>query len=109
MSVLIKMPMPQNCYECRFCETYLGHHLCVAFLNYIAEPRSGRLDTCPLEELPTIEPKHGRWIKHVLKNANVPWGYDCSACGAWFVVGEDTVEKYYYCPNCGARMERSEK
>lgn len=58
-----------------------------------------------LEEAPTIDPvKHGEWIKHVLKNANVPWGYDCSACGAWFVVGEDTVEKYYYCPNCGARM-----
>ena len=59
--------------------------------------------------LPTIEPKRGKWIRHVLKNANVPWGYDCSACGEWFVVGEDTVEKYDYCPNCGARMERSEE
>lgn len=59
---------------------------------------------------PTIDPvKHGKWIKHVLKNANVPWGYDCSACGVWFVVGDDTVEKYYYCPNCGAKMERSEE
>ena len=55
--------------------------------------------------LPTIEPKRGKWIRHVLKNANVPWGYDCSACGAWFIVGEDTIEKYDYCPNCGTRME----
>lgn len=58
---------------------------------------------------PTIEPKRGRWEKHILKNANVPWGYDCSACGVWFVVGDDTVEKYYYCPNCGAKMQRSEE
>lgn len=62
-----------------------------------------------LEEVPSVEPKRGKWERHVLKNANVPWGYDCSACGAWFVVGEDTVEKYYYCPNCGAKMERSEE
>ena len=52
----------------------------------------------------SAEQKHGKWTRHVLKNANVPWGYDCSSCGAWFIVGEDTVEKYYYCPNCGARM-----
>ncbi len=57
-----------------------------------------------IEEAPSEEPKKGKWERHVLKNANVPWGYDCSACGAWFVVGDDTVEKYYYCPNCGARM-----
>lgn len=62
-----------------------------------------------LEELPPIEPKKGKWTRHVLKNANVPWGYDCSACGAWFVVGEDTAKKYYYCPNCGAQMKRSEE
>lgn len=48
---------------------------------------------------------HGKWEKHVLKNANVPWGYDCSACGAWFVVGDDTLEKYHYCPNCGAQIQ----
>lgn len=53
MSVIINnMAMPQNCYECRFCETYLGHHHCVAYLNYIEDPRSGRLDTCPLIPVP---------------------------------------------------------
>lgn len=49
--------------------------------------------------------KRGKFTRHVLKNANVPWGFDCSACGAWFVIGEDTAEKYKYCPNCGARMD----
>ena len=58
---------------------------------------------------PTIEPKKGKWIRHGLKSVNVPWGYDCSACGAWFVVGDDTVEKFDCCPKCGARMERSEE
>lgn len=60
MNVLIKgMAMPQNCYECRFCETtYSGHPFCVAHINYIEDPRSGRLDTCPLEEVQ--EPKRGK-------------------------------------------------
>lgn len=58
-------------------------------------------------ETDDVQPvKHGKWERHVLKNAGVPWGYDCSACGVWFVVGDDIVEKYYYCPNCGARNER---
>lgn len=56
-----------------------------------------------LMEQPTAE-KVGKWTRHILKNANVPWGYDCSACGEWFVIGEDTAERYNYCPNCGARM-----
>ena len=104
MSVLIKMPMPQNCYECRFCETYLGHHLCVAFLNYIAEPRSGRLDTCPLEELPTIEPKREKWI---YKDS----GWHCSLCDeqAPFWCMASTQNLSNFCPNCGAKMERSEE
>lgn len=59
--------------------------------------------------LPTAEPKKGKWIRHGLKSVNIPWGYDCSACGAWFVVGDDTVEKFACCPKCGARMERSEE
>lgn len=62
-----------------------------------------------LDSVLAIEPKTGKLTKHLLKNANVPWGYDCSVCGAWFVIGEDTAEKYRYCPNCGAKMERSEE
>lgn len=56
MSVLIKgMAMPETCYECRFCESeaeYPFRLFCVAHLNRIEDPRSGRLDTCPLIELP---------------------------------------------------------
>jgi hypothetical protein len=55
MSVIINnMAMPETCYECRFHETsYWGRAFCVAHLNYIEDPRSGRLDTCPIEEVPT--------------------------------------------------------
>lgn len=55
MSVIIKgMAMPETCYECRFCEEeqqYPFRLYCVAHYNLIKHPRSGRLDTCPLEDL----------------------------------------------------------
>lgn len=58
MSVIIKgMAMPETCYECRFCEEqseYPFAQYCVAHLNYIENARSGRLDTCPLEEVTEI-------------------------------------------------------
>lgn len=56
MSVIIKgMAMPETCYECRFCEEeqqYPFRLYCVAHYNLIKYPRTGRLDTCPLVELP---------------------------------------------------------
>lgn len=63
MSVLIKMAMPENCYECRFVK-YVWHNgeerwLCIAHLNEITNLKE-RLETCPLEEVE--EPKHGTWI-----------------------------------------------
>lgn len=62
-----------------------------------------------VQRQPTIDPvKHGMWTKHILKNANVPWGYDCSACDGWFVIGEDVIKKYHFCPNCGAMMDKED-
>ena len=51
-----------------------------------------------------VERKRGKWIRHSIGHENTPWGFDCSACGKWFVIGEDSAEKYHYCPNCGADM-----
>lgn len=61
-----------------------------------------------IENAPTIEPmrKRGKWIRHSIGHENTPWGFDCSACGKWFVIGEDTAEQYNYCPNCGAEMRK---
>ena len=59
-----------------------------------------------VEDMPTIEPerKTGKWIKHSIGHEHTPWGFDCSECGEWFVVGEEAIKKYKYCPNCGADM-----
>ena len=61
-----------------------------------------------LEELPAVqtERKTGKWVRHGIGHENVPWGFDCSACGEWFVIGDDTAERYNFCPNCGAKMNK---
>lgn len=62
--------------------------------------------------LPTIEPKRGKWIKDGVRNAL----YKCSACNDLCAVAgwancipeEQMYKSFKFCPNCGARMERSE-
>ena len=51
------------------------------------------------------KPKVGEWVER--DNGDY---YECSACGDAFVLLEGTpYDNYYnYCPNCGARMIRSE-
>ena len=50
-----------------------------------------------IEELPTIEPKKGKWVEDEY------WDYKCSACGKGI---DDEIYLFMpYCPNCGARME----
>ena len=55
-----------------------------------------------LNELPTAEPKKGKWIE---KNIHSNWSdwtlYFCSECGKQF----KDLEERNFCPNCGARME----
>lgn len=51
------------------------------------------------------EVKHGHWIK-----SGKPHDYDitCSLCGDVGEYGletEDAVNDYYYCTNCGAKMD----
>ena len=57
-----------------------------------------------IEELPTIEPKHGRWI-------DVSGATICSWCSS-----NSEMEHYFrkgyradYCPMCGARMDEDER
>lgn len=47
-----------------------------------------------------IEPKRGQWI--VADNKGVTRYYICSECGG---AGDITMN---HCPNCGARMEKSD-
>lgn len=55
-----------------------------------------------IRELPSAE-KHGTWIDEFC-------AYQCSVCHCH--IDEETFDDYRkpnYCPNCGARMERSEE
>ena len=66
-----------------------------------------------IEELPTIEPKRGKWedVEEVLEEGitdGMPYtimsvGYKCSECGT------EMGYLWSFCPNCGAKMERSEE
>ena len=53
-------------------------------------------DTDRLRDLPTIEPKHGKWI---FRNFESPYIWGCSECG------DHVRARYNFCPNCGSRMD----
>lgn len=67
-----------------------------------------------IDNAPTIEPKHGRWIKR--KDAMGKDFYICSNCETevlWRdvrgVLLRVDMQNANFCPNCGAKMERSEE
>ena len=49
-----------------------------------------------IKALPTVQPKRGKWID---KSGGIEgaWNY-CSVCG------EQAIDLYDFCPNCGADM-----
>lgn len=51
-----------------------------------------------LEEVPSVEPKKGKWIYHDPLDV-----FECSVCGRQMV-----RNIFNYCPWCGAKMERIE-
>lgn len=72
---------------------------------------------------PTIEPKCGRWIEDAvtyyteLKNRGLgvdeyaPYFVDdiaCSCCMAKYSVIDNETQFFKFCPNCGAKMEKSD-
>lgn len=59
-----------------------------------------------LEEVPPIEPKKGKWEHHIgIGNVAL---MKCGECGFTYpeLLG---MLIFNFCPNCGARMERSEE
>ena len=56
--------------------------------------------TMPKYELPSVQPKRGRWERGFDGNHAV-----CSNCQAWWIpFGEGYKTDYHFCPNCGADM-----
>lgn len=64
-----------------------------------------------VEQMPTAEPKKGKWIKHGVANSL----YKCTACNGYCtVVGyadcipeKQMYKEFKFCPNCGVKMEDS--
>lgn len=59
------------------------------------------------ERIPTADVapvRHGHWIK----NAKYSFGtmYDCSICNTRIL---DDGHSWYYCPNCGAKMDEGKE
>lgn len=55
-----------------------------------------------IEQLPTIQPKTGKWVD---TGSNEEWyarEYRCSECG------DTMLGEANFCPNCGAKMEVTE-
>ena len=77
------------------------------------------MDVCDaIADAPTIEPKKGEWETKFTPTESNPFGdypvliIRCSVCKTkitlWTHEDENIKEKWHYCPNCGARMERRE-
>lgn len=66
-----------------------------------------------IRDLPTIEPKNGKWIEENRRPKSS--AFYCSVCHRTAYDPQNhraDVPKrcrYAYCPNCGAKMERSEE
>ena len=55
-----------------------------------------------LNDTPTIDPKKGRWIEYDNSHCECPF---CHEEWSYF---DNEVERFNYCPNCGARLEDAE-
>lgn len=61
-----------------------------------------------LEELPSVEPKRGKWIR--TGSGSLYDHYECSECGKapkWECMGDNRWKIAFtdFCPNCGAKMD----
>ena len=63
-----------------------------------------------IEEVPAadVEPvRHGWWVERMLDNFK-KYECACSECGARYIGNYDQYcepAEFYYCPNCGAKMD----
>ena len=128
MAVIINnMHMPTTCTMCWISNTCQEH---IHDLKHIGYDR--RLDDCPLQELPSVEPhydldgyssrlwkaayergkaeaerKKGKWILQEDKAQPLYGWHICSECGEAYI-GENysmsSKPPVNFCPNCGADM-----
>ena len=77
-----------NKYPCRSCGKTYCHQNCKEFIEWLENP------------VDAVEVVHGRWIDEY------PY-VRCSECNAeWVNCRTDNEPSlFYYCPNCGAKMD----
>ncbi len=68
-----------------------------------------------IEDAPTADAvpvKHGHWeeikCNTILDKAVFSKALKCSECGKWKFGNVLLTQRFYYCPNCGAKMDSSE-
>ena len=64
------------------------------------------VENCPYFEDKTEQVKHGEWIECFEDWRQQIAGDECSHCG--FQHYGSSINHYYYCPNCGAKMDKEE-
>lgn len=92
--------------------------LCDRECEYSKEQRYVMCGACHLgsafdviEQLPSAEPKHGKWIRNNTYHGDDTSGYvdpdwTCSECGKNAIVNPWMMyDLTNFCPNCGAKME----
>ena len=60
-----------------------------------------------IDELPTVQPKHGEWEYHSNPTIGInPETAYCSCCGFHVdTTGNIDFDEYNFCPRCGVKME----
>ncbi len=62
------------------------------------------LGPCPNEDIEEFIPvQHGRWVDNGA--CGYKWAFSCSKCG--YIDGYPFNDRHNYCPNCGAKMDKS--
>ena len=97
------MEMPDRCFACPMCETDCCGISHGSYIEYrevdVDVAMNGRPDWCPLIPAADVRPVvHGRW-----KNGH------CSHCGEDVASRLDfwtSVQRFLYCPFCGALMDK---
>ena len=56
-----------------------------------------------IDNLPSAEPKHGKWEHWVSNEDQTNSLWRCTSCGT--VLADRKYFLWKYCPNCGAKME----
>ena len=68
-----------------------------------------KCDDCDIDyhfnHAPTVETEHGHWIHEFPNVGHLTHFYLCSVCRAEWNAIDNDMERFDYCPSCGAKMD----